>query len=650
MKWAWIAACIASLCGAVHAEVRLPQFYGDHMVLQRQRPIPVWGWATPGEKVRVSFHGQKRSAVANETGRWRVLLRPESAGGPYDLQVQGENVLTLRDVLVGDVWLGSGQSNMEWSVGDSMDAAREIAQSDYPLIRHIKVPKTIAWRPADDTAPAAWQISKPANVAAFGAVGYFFARHLHRQLGVPIGIVNASWGGSNLETWLSPQALLAQPELGGVNVPQDRQSYVARYRQRMSGAVERWQGRQWEVAKDVAQWKTADYDDQAWATLRVPQYWEEQGLDGFDGVVWYRRTFELTAEQLAAGASLELGRIDDCDESFVNGQALGATCQWDAQRRYPVPDGLLKPGKNVVAVRVTDTGAGGGFFGTADQVRLQTSAGSVPLSGLWRARVESLLDKGEPAPNDLPGLLFNAMIHPLTGMPIRGVIWYQGESNVPRAAQYVSSFQALIADWRQQWQQAQLPFYFVQLASFLPLDKNSWQGSTWAELRDAQRQALTLPATAMVVATDVGDANDIHPRNKQAVGQRLALSALRGSYGQTTLLASGPSYRTMRRRGDALELRFGDVGGGLRIAGKNGAPLQGFAIAGADQKFVPARARLVGDKVLVSSPDVPHPQAVRYGWLDNPEQANLINRAGLPASPFRTDSWPWLTQSAKYAF
>lgn len=321
-------------------------------------------------------------------------------------------------------------------------------------------------------------------------------------------------------------------------------------------------------------------------------------------------------------------------------------CGWDTPRRHAIPPGVLHAGANLIAVRVTDTGGAGGFYGEPGAVRLETAAGSVALAGRWKARVESVLASTEPGMNDLPTLLFNGMVQPLLPLRIRGVLWYQGESNVPRAARYAAAFRRLIGDWRAQWGQRDMPFYFVQLAAFLPPERNTLAGSAWAELREAQRQALALPHTGMAVATDIGDANDIHPRNKQEVGARLALLALRDLHGRR-VVASGPLYRSMRVVGREVELRFSERGGGL--VARDGTALQGFAIADASRRFEPAQARVEGDRVWVWSDAVTQPTAERHGWVDNPEQVNLANREGLPASPFRTDRWPGLTDGARLA-
>ncbi|MDP2367393.1 sialate O-acetylesterase [Rhodoferax sp.] len=633
-------------CG--HAEVRLAHIFSDHLVLQRHQPIHVWGWANRGELVQVELNGQSNRTIADEKGRWRAVLKAEAAGGPHRLVVKADNTITLNDVLIGDVWLAAGQSNMEWPVAQSNDAAVEVAQSDWPLVRHIKVTNTIAFQTQADIGGSGWNVSRPENTGSFSAVGYFFARKLHQEIGVPVGIINVAWGGTNIETWLSPAVLAARPDFSMSSMPADAKVFKARYQDRMRALVQRWQAGVPYGSDSTAAWPEPDFDDRAWPHLNTARYWEVQGLEDLDGVVWYRRMVELSSGQAASAATLHLGMIDDCDETYVNGQPVGNTCGWDTHRRYGVPAGLLRPGHNVVAVRVTDHGGGGGFHGAAGHMALQTAAGTMALSGDWRARVERVSDKEQLAPNDLPTLAFNAMVHPLTDFPIRGVLWYQGESNVPRAEQYAQIFRWLIEDWRQQWKRPAMPFYFVQLASFLPLERNRRAESTWAELRDAQRQALKLRGTGMVVTTDVGNANDIHPRNKQAVGTRLALHALKNEYGKK-LVASGPLYHSMRVHGRQVEISFSEVGGGLVIGGDH-ATLRGFVIADERRQFLPAKARIRANRVTVSHPDILRPMAVRFGWVDNPEENNLFNREGLPASPFRTDQWPGLTDGVRYQY
>ena len=642
----------ASLPAQAHADgLRLANVLGDHMVLQRDQPIRIWGWAAPGEVVQASLARQHGKTVAGRDGRFMLRLPALPAGGPHVLSVRTATAeRQLHDVLVGEVWLCSGQSNMEWLLKDSEGAAEAIASADaHPGIRHIKLPHHAALAPQDDILPAAWQVGSASTAGEFSGVAYFFARKLQQALKVPVGLVNSSWGGSHLETWTSPQAALRDPDLAAPvqAMPQDAAGFARVYRQRMTAIAQRWHAaalRQPEPAGNA--WASPGLDDSGWPTLRVPMVWEEQGLEGFDGIVWYRRTVELSAAQAQGPATLKLGTIDDGDETFVNGQRVGGLPEWDAQRNYALAHGLLQPGRNVVAVRVTDGGGGGGFYGDT-KPRLITPAGEVDLSGPWRAQVAGLVDKTVPGHNDLPTLLFNGMVQPLKPMALGGVIWYQGESNVPRAARYVGAFQNLIKDWRAQFGRRELPFYWVQLASFLPLDKNSLAGSPWAELREAQRLALRLPHTGMAVATDVGNANDIHPRNKRAVGERLARLALNRQY-RHPMPDSGPQLQQARREGRSMRLQFSAAGQGLAVRG-GGVEVQGFAIAGADQRFVPARAVIEnGQRLRVWADAVPQPVAVRYGWVDNPEQANLVDDEGLPASPVKTDRWAWVTQAGRF--
>lgn len=627
------------------AGLRLAGLFGDAMVLQREAPIPVWGWAAAGETVQVTLGRSRATARAGADGRWVATLPPRHAGGPHELVVRGARQRhTLRDVWIGDVWLCSGQSNMEWTLAQASDAAREIATAHHPRIRHVKLPRRASLLPQDDIAPTPWQAASPATAGGFSAVAYHFARRVQQAQGVAIGLVNASWGGTDLETWTSADGVRQDPDLAALmaDLPRDEATLFERRRLQALALVHRFQGDTMAAPGSEAE----DLDDSAWPALQVPGLWEGQGLPGFDGRVWFRRVLDLDARQAAGPAQLALGPVDDCDETWVNGVAVGHTCGWDRPRRYTLPAGLLREGRNTLAVRVLDTGGGGGFHGDAAALRLDTAAGPLPLHGAWRARVEAVHERRELAPNDLPTLLFNGMIHPLARLRLRGVLWYQGESNVGRAARYVDAFPRLIADWRAHWQAPRLPFLYVQLSAFLPLARNTLEGSAWAELREAQRLALALPHTGMAVTIDVGDADDIHPRDKRSVGERLARLALRQVHGRP-VVASGPVLRGLRPiESGRLELRFDHQGTGLSVRG--GGALHGFALAGADGRFVDAHATVVGSRVQVWSPALPEPRAVRYGWFDNPSQANLVNGTGLPASPFRTDTLPWITRDARY--
>lgn len=645
------AALVLGLAAmSAQAELRLANVFGEHMVLQRGQPIRLWGFGTPGQSLRVSLAGHSTGTMVDARGRWQVSLPAVAAGGPYTLSIEGERRIELNDVLVGDVWLCGGQSNMAWPLAQSHNAEAAMAAADLPRIRHLRVANRASLRPEDDIAPAEWVVARPDSVREFSAVGFHFARVMQAELGVPIGLVNTAWNGSHLETWVRRDTALKDPDLAAIvrATPATVEAFKAERSARLHEVINRWQhGLPWQGI-DTRAWSQPGDIDQDWPTLIVPQLWESQGLDGFDGHLWYRRTVELTAEQAATPqATLHLGQIDDCDETWLNGVRVGGLCGWDLRRRYTLPVGLLRAGANQIAVRVTDLGLGGGFHGDAGEVRLDLASTSLPLAGRWRARVEQPVLNAEPTANDLPSLAHNGVLHPLMALRLRGVIWYQGESNVGRAARYAHSFQELIRDWRTSTGQPALPFFFVQLAAFRPLRENDLNRAPWAELRDAQRQALVLPHTGMAVATDVGDADDIHPRNKQAVGERLAGVALH-EFDRRRAPRTGPVMSKVRRQGSTMVIDFRHVGAGLRLAAGDDT-LRGFAVADKSGRFVTAQARIEGSaRVTVSSPEVAHPVAVRFGWVDNPSQNNLFDSHGLPASPFRSDRLPLATHGKRY--
>lgn len=630
------------------AEVKIASVFTNHMVLQRNAPVPVWGWAAKGEKITVQFNNQTKQTTADKTGKWMLYLDNEQAGGPFTLKVKGKsNTVELNDIFVGEVWICSGQSNMEWPLSATINAEQEIASANNNLIRHIKVERTISVEPQNDFKSNGWEVCSPATAPNFTAVGYYFAKQLQKELNVPVGLINTSWGGTIVETWISKSGLQTHPEFAAIanQLPTSREQFE---KEQILNIKKNVSSFQYTDDKEVKTgWELPAYDDSRWSNLVAPKSWEEQGLAGLDGTVWYRKTVTLTAEQTGKDVVLWLGKIDDCDVTFVNGVKVDETCVYDKVRRYVIPAKLLKEGTNVIAVKVLDTGGGGGFWGDANDMKLETTAGTVSLAGEWKARVDVHSSVTSVNPNSMPALLYNAMIHPLIPFAFKGVIWYQGESNAERAQQYAASFPLMIQDWRNKFKQGDFPFYFVQLASFNANNQNQTTGSAWAELRESQRNTLQLAKTGMAVTTDIGDAKDIHPRNKLDVGKRLALLALKNDYGKN-IVAGGPMYKSMTVRNKQIVIEFENTGKGLVATGNKYGYLQGFMIAGANQKFYWAKAWVRNNKVIVWSDEVDEPVAVRYAWTDDTSEANLFNAEGLPASPFRTDSWKLMTEGIKY--
>lgn len=632
------------LCPTIHAKVTLPKIFSDNMVLQRETVIHVWGWANAGEKITVNLNKQTVSVITDSNGKWFVKLKSEKANTNLTLKISGENTVEIKNVAVGEVWLCSGQSNMEWTVGQSMNAEQELATANNPNIRHIKISKTINGIPQREVNSDGWKVSNPANTKDFSGIGYFFARNIYRELKVPIGLINSSWGGTNIETWISREGFESSNEFKEMiaKMPKlDLDTLSKRKVELKTKEVEAIQGVKLD-SFDVEAFKNELLDDSKLPTLNLPEIWEKQSLGEFDGVVWLRKIITLTAEQSQKSAILDLAKIDDNDITFVNGVEVGKTNQWDARRTYKIPNGVVKEGKNLIVVKVTDTGGGGGLWGDAADLKLVLGDENVSLAGSWKFQVESILSKTNE--NAFPSLTYNAMINPLIPYAFRGVLWYQGESNAGRAYQYRTVFPLLINDWRKKWGN-EFPFYFVQLATYSTAG-NSNEGSGWAELREAQAMTLKVSKTGMAVTTDVGNPKDIHPTNKQEVGKRLAAIALNRIYKKRMALIS-PTFKSMKIVGNKAIISFENVGSGLMTPDKDGV-VRGFEIAGSNQVFYSATAQIQGKTVVVSSEKVVSPVAVRFGWIGDASANNLFNQDGFPAVPFRTDDWKTVTKDVKY--
>ncbi|MFW5757865.1 MAG: sialate O-acetylesterase [Bacteroidota bacterium] len=634
----------------IFAEVGMPAIFSDHMVLQRNKELTFWGWADSRERVKITIGDQTKTTRAGKNGQWSVKIDPLQTGEPLEILVKGKNSqLHFTNVLVGDVWLASGQSNMEWPVSRSDNPDEEIQMANHPEIRLFDVERKMSITPLDDLETTSWQECTPENIPSFSAVAYFFGRHLHKELDVPIGLINSSWGGTIAETWMSKESMLELDDFKDVmsNPPDMEPEEMAKEAERKN--------REWieKIEKNdlgmQQNWEIPDFDDTAWKTMTLPGLWEKQGLADLDGVVWFRKTFTLTEEQASQNIMVNLGPVDDSDYTFINGVLAGKTLNKYADiRKYEVPPKNLKPGTNTIAVRVIDTGGGGGFWAdNENDMYIFASDERINLAGEWKYAV-GIKTQRQPVvrsgPNIYPTLLFNGMINPFTDFQIKGVIWYQGESNASRAYQYREIFPALINDWRTQWNDPELPFFFVQLANYMDADLKPVD-SQWAELREAQTIALSLPKTGMAVAIDIGEADDIHPRNKQDVGKRLALNALKITYNKN-IVHSGPMYKSMMIEDDKVRIQFDHTGGGLRVKDKYGY-LKGFAIADNSNVFHWAKAYIDGNEVVVYNEKIKDPVHVRYAWGNNPEDANLYNAEGLPASPFRTDDLPGITINAR---
>ena len=643
--------------------LNLASIFCDHMVLQQGIRIPVWGSAEPGDKVTVQFAGQTKTTKAGPDGLWRLTLAPLPASHePRPLLIQSsiDNLQSsISDVLVGDIWVCSGQSNMEWTVATSNNAIAETAAANYPNIRFFTVPRKAELKPGLDLA-GVWSRCTPDSVGSFSAVGYFFGRELHRKTGVPIGLINTSWGGTIAEAWASREALTANPFFRRVVKEYEAELInPTGVRKEILAKQEEW-ARQHDRkdthnAGEPQGWHQPDAPVADWKEMDLPRNWQSAGHE-HSGIFWFRREVEIPADWAGRDLTLSLGPTDKSDVTYFNGTRVGSLTMeqrpdaWCTPRVYTVPGALVKAGRNLIAVRVYSNIFQGGFIGVPSQMRLVPAAAKdatpISLAGTWHYTIEAnfgLVPPPPPAargagnPNS-PYILFENMIRPLLPFAIRGAIWYQGESNAGKARQYRTLFPLMIQSWRDAWKQGDFPFLFVQLANYT-LAKHEPAESPWAELREAQTLTLDLPNTGMAVITDVGEALDIHPRNKQDVGYRLALPALARVHGFKGLVYSGPLYKAMRKEKTRIRLMFDHVGGGLVLRGD---ALRGFAIAGANKKFVWADAVIDGDTVVVSSPQVPKPVAVRYAWADNPP-CTLYNAAELPASPFRTDRWPGIT-------
>lgn len=623
--------------------VSLPALISDGMILQRDQPIKIWGWADIGEEITVTFSAHRYKAVTAKDGTWALTLPKLEAGGPYTMTITGKNQIIIQDILVGDVWLCSGQSNMAFKmdrVKGKYDA--EVATSANDFIRQFLVKASWDFALQKDVKSAGWKSANPENVLDFSAVAYFFAKAVHNETKVPVGIINASYSATVAEAWISEDGLKHFPDFVAEANKYKDPSVVKQTQDADDVLKSNWYklSREEDIgySDNVTNWANPALDISDWDRVDVPGYWDKPDIKNMPGVVWMVKEIDVPDHLAGKDATLFFGAIDDRDSTYFNGVKVGHSYMRGRERNYTVPGKLVKAGKNRIVVRILNPDGPGGFYPDKDCSFISGDE-QIDLAGQWKykvgAKLSALRSNMTTKFNLKPTAIFNSMIFPLTNYAIRGVAWYQGEGNAGRAYQYRQLFSDLIVDWRSKWEQGDFPFLYVQLANYGKEAKQPAE-SSWAELREAQSMALALPNTGMAVIHDVGETNDIHPQDKETVGNRLALAAMKVSYGQQ-IIASGPVYDSFRVEGNKIIIRFKNIGSGLKAKGD--AKLKYFTIAGADKKFVWAKAKIENDTVIVWADGIDHPVAVRYAWANNPLGANLYNKEGLPASSFRTDNW-----------
>lgn len=641
---AFISLFLILLSSSVFADVFLPRLISDGLVLQRDANNTLWGWANNGETVNIKLDGKPLGSANTEAGTWRFSLAPQKAGGPHTLEFQGENVVTLKNVYFGDVWIASGQSNME----NPLHRLRfkfpdEIPQANNPEIRMFRVPKQYEFRkPKKDFPGGSWLAVTPETAGNMSAVAWFFAKNIYKQYKVPIGIIDNSYGGSAAESWMSEEALAAYPHYLKIARSYQDNNYLQSLIDEDARASSNWynfaNGNDAGMNSAV-KWFDRNLSTSDWSTINVPSYWQDEGLGPMNGIVWFRKEIILPQSFSSMPGMLELGAIVDADTAWINGIKVGETGYKYPPRRYEFNPGTLRPGKNVITVRVTNSADKGGFVPDKPYV-LRVGETNFNLAGDWQYKIGMKANPLPPAKFQQwkqPLGFYNAMLAPIFNTTIKGVLWYQGETNADRHEEYKTLFPAMIRNWREQFNQGDFPFIFVQLPRFMEASSEPGEAE-WADMRAAQSVALNEPNTAMTVVIDTGEWNDIHPLDKKTVGERLALTTRKLVYGESNLVASGPTYQSMKVKGEKVQLFFDNMGSGLTVkdSPKDDSP-KGFAIAGEDGKFYWANTKLKKKYLEVWSDKVAVPKKIRYAWANNPVEANFFNKEGLPAAPFEVE-------------
>jgi sialate O-acetylesterase len=626
----------------VFAKVQLPKLISDGMILQRNTEVRIWGWADKGERVSVHFINENYQTTANENGEWKIQLKEHSAGGPHTMKIISSDTIVIENILFGDVWICSGQSNMNYRLSGSKSIYQnEIAQSANSEIRSFKVPEVFNFTaPQKNTEGGKWIEANPETVLNFSAVAYFFAVELYKKYQIPIGLIHSSKSGSPAQAWISKNAIKQFPHYYNEAVKYEDYSLIEKIMNEEKLREEKWYNTLKSNDKGYqasGSWFNPNTDTFDWDTMRIPGDITPKSTEKSNGVFWFKKEVNIPTDWIGKDAIFKMGRLVNSDSVYINGVFVGTTSHQWSSRSYNIPSDLLIAGKNTIVLRLVNHSGTGGFTeGYPYQLKMNNQI--IDISGDWKYKMGAKMDE-LPGPTQFSWKatgLYNGMIAPLTNYKIKGAIWYQGEGNAGKPKEYESLFPCMINDWRENWNQGDFPFLFVQLANYMkPADKPG--PSDWALLRDAQRKTLALSNTGMAVAIDIGVAYDVHPMNKKDVGYRLALEAMRVAYNVNKVVSAGPLFESMIIDGNKIILSFETFGSELKI--REGTKLKHFAIAGADKNFRWAEAKIKNNKIIVSHPGIEDPVAVRYAWANNPESANLVNSEGLPASPFRTDSW-----------
>jgi sialate O-acetylesterase len=650
----FLIACFSTLLGTADAQkTHLSTVFTDNMILQREKTIPVWGKTSAETPVEISLSNNRVSTTSDKNGNFIVYLPAMPAGGPFTLKVVAKDTVLLQNIMLGDVWICSGQSNMAWKLEQSKIYKDIIDNTKNPNLRFLEVKQDRTDALQENVVTDGWKITSPENTGNFSAVGYFFANELQEKYNIPVGMINSSWGGTEIELWMSKLTLSVQSgeHKRFDSAYADFKKYADKQKLREE-KINDWKKTALAQDKgitDKIKWYDPALNDKNWQKLYIPNQWNACGFQNHDGVMWLRTTLHFS-EKNRNDFFINLGVIDDFDEVYVNGTKIGSTDSYSSKRKYTIPTNIIKKGANTLTIRILDNGGDGGFndnnitlYQTSDSTKVDT------LNGIWKCRIgydfsqmkEYVPPYWSSPSNYLYSSIFNAMINPLTQLPIKGVIWYQGENNSDNAFEYRFTLQALINDWRAQWKDANLPFIIAQLPN-LGTQLNVPSESTWAELRESQFLATKLKNTGIAITYDLGDPNNIHPIHKKEVGRRFALSAEHIAYTDTTAVYSGPIYKSSTIAGNKIIVKFSNCSSGL-IA-KDSKTLRGFAIAGKDKKYIWAKAKIVGDSVILWNETISNPITVRFAWAQNPLPANLYNKEGLPAAPFRTDNFKGITQ------